>query len=386
MTGSMSKAQANAQDRTTAAGQAPLGVRWAAWRFRGQRVAYYEFLSELLDNRALEQTLLLTFEQDSWRHGQGTTRGRLAAWWASQYAVTGGRLAQTWAGTLPDADLQSIALAEQAGQAALVQTLRSLAAQVRLWQDCTAHFWQTVTVGLVAAGVALMCLFVMPLWTVPRLTSAFAVVPSDYHGPALTRLLSWVDLVRTIWPVFVVVCVGLLVGLWWSFVGLVGKPRACLDKVGLWRLYRDLNAMRFLTGSATLLNALSPSGVSLRTVLATQQRHAGVWLSHHLWQMIRQIDAGAEPLAAMNTGLLAGDVWWRFVDVVRVHGLAQGLGTASEAIGRLVKTQMASRAAVLRWLLLGSAMAGVMAMGLWHLRAIEELRQGLTLFYSLSGA
>jgi type II secretory pathway component PulF len=360
-------------------------VRLAAWQFRRQRVSYYEFLSELLDNQALEQTLLLTFEQDSWRHGKGTTRGRLAAWWASQYAATGGRLTQTWAGTLPDADLQSIALAEQAGQAALVQTLRSLAAQIRLWQDCTAHFWQTVAVGLVAAIVAIICLFVMPLWTVPRLTAAFASVPPDFYGPALTQLLAWADLVRHYWPVFVVVCVGVSVGLWWSFVGLVGQVRACLDRFGLWRLYRDLNAMRFLTGSATLLNALSPSGVSLRTVLATQQRYAGVWLSDHLARMIRQIDAGADPLAAMNTGLLAGDVWWRFVDVVRVHGLAQGLGTASQSIGRLVKAQMASRAVVLRWLLLGSAVAGVMAMGWWHLRAIEELRQGLTLFYSLSG-
>lgn len=363
----------------------PLVVRLAALQFRRQRVAYYEFLSELLDSQTLEQTLLLTFEQDSWRHGNGTTRGRLAEWWAKQYQATGGRLAQSWAGTLPESDLQSIALAEQAGQAALVQTLRSLATQIRLWQDCTAHFWQTVAVGLVACLVAMTCLFVLPLWTVPRLMSAFASVPSDYYGPAVMRLLGWVDLVRTFWSVFVVVCVGMAVALWWSFVGLVGKPRAWLDRFGLWRLYRDLNAMRFLTGSATLLNALSASGVSLKTVLTTQQRYAGAWLSSHLWQMIRQIDAGADPLTAMNTGLLAGDVWWRFVDVVRVRGLAQGLGTASESIGQIVKVQMARRAVVLRWGLLGAAMAGVMAMGLWHLRAIEQLRQGLTLFYSLSG-
>ncbi len=377
--------QSTGSHQAPAARTPPPMVRLAAWQFRRQRVAYYEFLSELLDNQALEQTLLLTFEQDSWRHGNGTTRGRLAAWWANQYQATGGRLAQTWAGTLPEADLQSIALAEQAGQAALVQTLRSLAAQIRLWQDCTAHFWQTVAVGLVACVVAVACLFVMPLWTVPRLMSAFASVPAQYHGPALMRLLGWVDLVQTLWPVFVVVCVGMAVALWWSFVGLVGKPRAWLDRIGLWRLYRDLNAMRFLTGSATLLNALSASGVSLKTVLTAQQRYAGVWLGSHLWQMIRQIDAGADPLTAMNTGLLAGDVWWRFVDVVRVRGLAQGLGTASESIGQLVKAQMARRAVVLRWGLLGAAMAGVMAMGLWHLRAIEELRQGLTLYYSLSG-
>lgn len=374
-----------AQSQTEVSAGVPLRIRMAAWRFRSQRAAYYDFLSELLDSQAFEQTLLLTFEQDSWRHGNGSTRGRLAGWWASQYAATGGQLAQTWAGTLPDADLQSIALAEQAGQAALTQTLRSLAAQIRLWQDCTAHFWQTVAVGLVAALVALVCLFAMPLWTMPRLTAAFASVPTSYYGPALTKLLGWVTFVQNYWPVLLVVTVGLAVALWWSFVGLVGKARAYLDRFGLWRLYRDLNAMRFLTGSATLLNALSPSGVSLKTVLVTEQRYANAWLSDHLWRMIAQLDAGADPLSALNTGLLADDIWWRFVDVVRVHGLAQGLGTASETIGKLVKAQMARRAVVMRWVLLGGAMACVMTMGLWHLRAIEELRQGLTLFYSLSG-
>ena len=370
----------------TASGNAmPLRVRVAAWRFRSQRAAYYEFLSELLDNQAFEQTLLLTFEQDSWRHGNGSTRGRLAAWWASQYALSGGQLAQTWAGTLPDADLQSIALAEQAGQSALVHTFRSLATQIRLWQDCTGHFWQTVAVGVVACVVALICLFVMPLWTMPRLISAFASVPTDYYGPALSKLLGWVELVQAYWPVLIMGSAGLAVALWWSFVGLLGRPRACLDRFGLWRLYRDLNAMRFLTGSATLLNALSPSGVSLKTVLTTEQRYANRWLNDHLWRMVRQLDAGADALTAMNTGLLADEIWWRFVDVVRVRGLAQGLGTASESIGQMVRVQMARRALVLRWVLLVGALACVMTMGLWHLRAIEELRQGLTLFYSVSG-
>ena len=362
----------------------PMGVRLAAWRFKSKRADYYEFLAELLNNRALEQTLLLTFEQDSWRHGGASARGRLAAWWALQYGVSGGDLVQTWRGTLPEGDLQSIALAQQAGQGALVQTLGSLAKQIRLWQGCLGHFWQTMAVGLVALMVALACLLVMPLWTTPRLTQAFISVPPQFYGASTVALIKWVEWIGRFWWVLLcMVCFSL--GLvWWSLSGLTGPVRDRLDRFGVWRLYRDLQAMRFLSGTATLLDALSASGVSLRTVLVTQQQQAGAWLSDHLARMVQQLDAGVDALSSLNTGLLAGDVWWRFVDVVRIHGLSQGLGTASGAIGEMLKVQLARRAQVLRWVLLAGALGCVMAVGLWHLRAIEELRQGLTLFYSLS--
>lgn len=362
----------------------PFGVRLAAWRFKHQRTDYYEFLGQLLANRSLEQTLLLTFEQDSWRHGGASARGRLSAWWAVRYAASGGNLVQTWQQTLPASDLQTIALAQEAGQAALTQTFKSLSSQLRLWHECMQSFWQTVAVGLIATLVALVCLFVMPLWTVPRLMAAFANVPQAYYGQALTALLAWSSAVKSYWPLLMAGFGLSGAGLWWSLAGLTGPARAVLDRFGIWRLYRDLNAMRFLTGSATLLNALLPSGVSLRTVLTTQQAHAGPWLSRHLLRMVRRMDAGADALTSLNTGLLSDDVWWRFVDEVRVHGLAQGLGTASAAIGELLKRQMARRAVVLRWVLLIGALGSVMAVGFWHLRAIEELRQGLTLFYSLS--
>lgn len=362
----------------------PVGVRLAAWRFKSQRAEYYEFLAELLSNRTLEQTLLLTFEQDSWRHGGASARGRLAAWWAMQYGVSGGDLVQTWRGTLPASDLRNIALAQQAGQGALVQTLASLAKQIRLWQGCLGYFWQTTAVALVALIVALSCLLVMPLWTTPRLTQAFISVPSQFYGASTIALINWVEWVSRFWWVLLLM-VGSSLGLiWWSLSGLTGPIRDRLDRFGIWRLYRDLQAMRFLSGTATLLEALSASGVSLRTVLLTQQQQAGAWLSDHLGRMVEQLDAGVDALSSLNTGLLAGDVWWRFVDVVRINGLAQGLGTASGAIGQMLKVQLARRAQILRWTLLAGALACVMAVGLWHLKVIEELRQGLTLFYSLS--
>jgi len=366
------------------AGSLPLTIRLAAWQFRGQRAMYYEFLAQMLGNRALEQTLLATFEQDRWRHGNGCARGRLAGWWASRYAQSGGDLAQTWHQTLPQSDVQRIAMAQQAGQSALVQTLSSLAQQIRLWQVCMRHFWQTVAVGWVALLVAACSLFLLPLWSVSRLTAAFAGVPPDYHGSALRSLVGWshhVDRYGLLWLVLLML---VILWLWLSLSHLTGRLRQVLDRFGIWRLYRDLQAMQFLCGTATLLQALSVHGVSLRAVLVAQKWHASRWLDCHLDQMVQQLDAGVDPLTSLNTGVLDGEVWWRFVDTVRVHGLSDGLGSASRVVGELIQRRLASRALVLRWLLLTAALSAVMAVGFWHMRAIEELRQAMTLLYGLS--
>ena len=362
----------------------PARVQLAAWQFRGQRADYYEFMSQLLDQQGLEQTLLATFEQDHWRHGNACARGCLAGWWASRYAQCGGDLAQTWHKTLPQADLQRIAMAQQAGQSALVHTLASLARQIRLWQASMREFWQTAAVGMVALLVAAASLFVLPLWSVPRLSAAFGSVPADYHGPALRALVGWaahVSRFGVLW--FVLAGLG-GAGLWLSVSHLTGRVRAVLDRFGIWRLYRDLQAMRWLSGTATLLDALSAQGVSLRAVLLAQQWQAGRWLTGHLAQMVERLDAGLDPLSSLDTGLLDGEVWWRFVDTVRVQGLSKGLGVATHVVGELLKRRLARRALVLRWLSLTVALAGVMAMGVWHLRAIDEFRQAMTMLYGLS--
>lgn len=361
----------------------PLRVRVAAWCFRSSRADYYEFLAQMLSHEFSEQTLLTIFEQDARRHDRWSVRGRLAAYWAQRYATSGANLIDTWRCTVPESDLQSLVVAQQAGQQALMQTLSCLAVQIRLSRSCSEHFWQTIAVGIIAATVALSCLLALPLWTVPKLLAAFSGVPSHHYGQALASLIQWVSIVKEHWLIGTLLGTGIIALLVWSVLGLTGAIRDRLDGFGIWRIYRDVQAMRFLTGTATMLNALSNTGVSLRTVLINQRQYANAWLDDHLQRMIEQLDAGIDPLTSLNTGLLSGDVWWRFVDIARVRGLSCGLGQTSAEIGELLKARLRRRAIVLRWLLLGLALGCVLIVGWWHLRAIEELRQGLTLFHGL---
>lgn len=362
----------------------PLSIKLAAWRFRRSRADYYQFLAQLMARDVARRTLLDVFEQDAWQHGARSVRGQLAAYWARRYAGSGADLIHAWRHTMPESDLQAISLAQQAGQDALVQTFRCLSSQIRLLRDSSRDFWQTVAVAVIASVVALLCLFVLPLWSVPRLLSAFSSVPSEYFGSAIHALVRWAELVEKFWAVYSLAITCLAALIVWSIYSLTGPIRDRIDGFGIWRLYRDWQAMRFLAMTATLLQALSEPGVSLRTVLISQQGFASRWLNMHLKRMLAQLDAGGDVLASLDTGLFAQEVRWRFIDTVRVHGLAQGLGAASGEISQLFRSQLNRRATMLRWLIMSAALACVLTVGWWHLSAIDQLRQGLAMFYSVT--
>jgi len=360
----------------------PVRVWLAAWCFKNRRADYYEFLAHCLQQSRSSQTLLEIFQQDHRRHGTRSARGVLSGWWSQRYLATGGDLALTWKHAMPARDLDCIHIAQAASQPALVQTLLALALQTRALRNSATDFWQTIAVGVMALSVALASLVVMPLFTAPRLVTAFSVVPESLYGESTRWLIFWQESVQHYWWAGLILVLLASVLLVWSFLGMTGSLRDCLDRVGPWRLYRDIQAMRFLVISATLLNALQRQGLSLRVVLDAQQRHATRWLSRHLFRMTTRLDLGVDPLNALNTGLLGQEVWWQLTDVVRVHGLSDGLRTASRQICEDIARTIRRRAIVLRWVLLGLALAFVFSVALWHAEVIEEMRKGLTFFYS----
>lgn len=359
----------------------PMAIRWAAWRFKSQRADYYEFLAQYLAQDRSYRTLLEIFQQDAFRHGSASARGRLAAWWAWRYPACGGDLAQTWQQTLPDADLHCIGLAQGAGQSALMLTLQALAGQIRLTQRSTRQFWQTIAVGLLAFVVALAVLFALPVFAAPRLAQAFSVVPVALYGVQTQRLMSWADLVVSHgWLLILMIFVSF--AFWvWSFGHVVGPVRQVLDRLGPWQLYRDMQAIRFLMMTATLLRSLQQRGVSLRHVLLVQNGCANRWVGWHLQRMVAQIDQGMDPLDALQTGLISNHARWCLLDVVRVRGLSDGLLTASAQISEQITVSMARRAMAWRWILLVVAVGLVFSVAAWHVEVIEEMRRALTLMY-----
>ena len=358
------------------------GTMVAAWRFRGHRADYYEYLADLIGSTAGAKTLLSVFQDDAWRHAGRGARGTLSACWAERFPQTGGDLFATWYGTLPTEDLVAIQAAQYAGAGALTLTLRQLAAVVRVTDAARREFMQTSLVGFLGAVVAFASLLSIPLFTADRLAAAFSSVPAEYHGVATQRLFSLAQWLRRGWLLLLVAIGGSAVMAVWSLPNATGPVRAVFDRWGIWKLYRTVQAVRLLSLLAVLLRPRGNVGARLREELAVQRRGATPWLDHHISGMLARIDAGMNGTDALDTGLIDSDTWWYLSDMVSTAGLDEGLQRTRIRLEQHTVRKLSVQAQVLRWGLLLCSLAVVAAIALWHYRVIEELRQGLALFYA----
>ncbi len=357
-------------------------VAFAAWSFRGQRADFYAYLADLIDATSGTKTLLNVFQDDAQRYTRSRPRGLLSACWAERFLLTGGDLFATWYGTLPTEDLVAIQAAQYAGSGALTQTLRQLAAVVRVTDSARREFFQTSLVGFLGLLVGLGALFSIPLFTADRLAQAFSSLPAEFHGPFTRSLFQTAVWLKQVWVVVLVALVGVAWLTVWSLPHAVGPVRTFLDDWGVWRLYRVVHAVRFLSLLAVLLKPRGNVGARLREALLIQQRGTTRWLDQHLSMMLARIDAGMNGTDALDTGLIDAETWWYLTDMVHTLGLDAGLQRTRIRLEQHTVRRIALQALALRWALLLSSICIVAGIAFWHYRVVEELRQGLALYYA----
>ena len=360
----------------------PWRVWFASWQFRSQRARYYEYLAEALNTSPSHRTLLDLFAKDAQRHGPKRARGILTRWWLEQFPHTGGNLSETWRGTMPKHDRLIVHKAQASGHKALAACCQQLAVHLRVMQSATRTFLSISASGMVACliGLAVCCIF--PLFTLPHLLKAFSAVPIEYYGTATLRLMAWVDLIQSYGWISLFMVTIFFLGMIYSFSYVVHPWRYRLDSIGLWRIYRDVQSIRFFSATAMLLSAGLQRGMALREVLLEQHGDVNPWLQGHLQRMVYQMDIGVDPVEAINTGLIDKEAWWLFIDLVQARGLHEGLQQTCETIRSKIANDIEQRAWRWRWLLLSLSLACVMAIGYWHIVVIEALRQGLLMHYS----
>lgn len=366
----------------TGIGQLPWRVRLASWQFRYQRIQYYEYLAHALDSAVSHRTLLDVFVKDVLRYGSKHPRGILTQWWLDQYPSQGGDLSQTWHLTMPRPECAMVRMAQQSGHAALASCFKQLGLHLQVMQSVTRTFLGITATGLVAMVLAVVVCCVFPLFTLPHLLKAFVMVPPLYFGQATRAMQTWVAFLTTYGWIGLIVLVTLVGACGYSLAHVNQRWRYALDAWGVWRFYRDLHAMQFLSMTAMLLRAGMNRGIALREVLIDQYAQATPWMQGHLQRMIYQMDIGVDPMDALNTGLMGKQTWWLFIDLIQAKGLNDGLDQTCEVIRNQIATDIRQRAWTWRWGLLLAGVGCVMGMGYWHMRVIEQLRQGLLMHYA----
>ncbi|AZY53090.1 hypothetical protein [Bordetella avium] len=357
-------------------------LRLDAWRFQRARADYYAYLGALLQASEGRVALRDIFANDLLRYGPGNYRGRLGARWASACGTHGGDLAVLWTGVAPAQDCLLLATAQSAGSAALAQSLLDLAQASRLADDAWRQIKGAVLAVALALTVLIATLWALPLFTVPHLVQVFADLPAAYYGPwtrALTRFAG-----HMVWagPLSAVLAAASLAVWLWSFGRWRGALRSRFDRVGPWRLYRDSQAIRFLSLLEVLIRDRGAIDARLRAALKALRQYALPWLAGHIDEMLARIDRGEVQASTFNTGLLDRQLWWFMSDMMAAHGIEAGLSRARQRIEQAWLPQLAAQVLFWRWLLLLGTVLCMLALVFWHYGVIDELRRGLGHFYS----
>lgn len=355
-------------------------MRLDAWRFAAHRADYFEYLHAVLSGAQGRLTIRELFDRDAQRYGATTVRGRLSQCWSIACEASGGDLDATWRGCLPADERALIRVAQAFGNVRLLACFQALARHLGLLIQVRQLLWATLGSAAAALLVVSVLMLAVPTWTVPALLQAFQGLPVEFHGTWTRALFAFAQGLRD-WgfclPLGVVSALAL---------GLLMLPRACgpwrrrLDRVGPWRLYRQVQALRLLALVSILLQPGAGSSSQLRPVMLLFLESATPWLGAYLRRAVWRIDQGLAGAAAWDTGLLDRELYWYLEDMVAARGLSEGILATHERMRAVWLGRIQRQARALRWLALLSGVVVVMGIGAWHYAVIDELRHAWMMF------
>lgn len=360
----------------------PLLTAFDGWRFGRARRHYYDYLAALLQGTHGARTLKQVFAADARRYGNASPRGRLSRRWLELFQTAGGDLYATWIGVFPVAELAVLRSAQLRGNETLVATLGEMSRVLGVLDKARAILWSSLATAVIAMAILALTLLATPWLTVPRLRDTFDVIPAEYHGAATRSLFAFADTVGGAWPL---VLAGLVVLPWLaalSFGRHTGRLRSALDTLGPWRVYRQVQALRFLALLAVALGRDEHGTTRLRLALSLQLAGGTPWMSGHIAAMLARVDTGEVGAAIFDTGLMDPPQVWFLDDMIAARGLVEGLRRCGEWVERHVLGTVARQAATMRWCLLLGTVAGVLALALWHYAVIDDMRRAIALFHA----
>lgn len=345
---------------------------------RRTRADYYAYIRDLLIAQNGKRSLRDMFSDDAYRYGPNCARGRLSAQWEKAFEISGGRLSHTWEGVFPDSDLALIAVAQDEGAEALAVALGDLSHMTTLVQRLGHIITTTLMAGVVALLVLVGVLSSVSYLTVPRLLVTFASVPPSLWSFSTRALVAFSDLLVYALPAsLLLICLGGL-AVTICLPRWVSRWRHRLDTWPVFKLYRDLQAIRFLSSLVLLVHNRQGLDVRLREALMTLSLASTPWMQSHLHIMLSRLDDGDRDGRLFNTGLFDLPTYWFMSDVIVARGLSDGLGHARVRTEAYLVARVTRQALVLRWVLLLSAVGSVLGIALWHMQVIDALRRALS--------
>lgn len=357
-------------------------LRLDAWRFQQMRADYYAYFAALLKAAGGRLALRDIFANDAARYGPGTVRGRLAARWEAGCHTHGGELAALWSGVAPPQECLLLSTAQAAGAPALARGLQDLADACHLSQRAVRQLTGAMVTVAIAVLILLCTLWAVPMFTAPHLAQVFGSLPAGLLGPRTRALHGLADWLPWGGPLVLIAVAAMLAAGWWSLANFCGPLRAALDGMGPWRMYRDTQAIRFLSMLEVMIRQGGALDARLRLALSMQSQYATPWLRRHIDQMLCRVEQGLIGPGTFDTGLLDREMLWFMSDMMAAHGLEAGLAQSRLRIEQAWLPRLVRQALLWRWLALLGVLFAMLGLLFWHYGVIDELRRGLMAFYA----
>jgi type II secretory pathway component PulF len=354
----------------------PFAVRSAASRFRKRRAGYYEWLAQRLESSKGNAKLFEIFERDAQRYPKNP-RGILSAHWAAVFSANGGNLADTWEGTLPDDDVTVIRINQNAGDEALMSSLKDIARVAQLNDEVQGAVRATMMVALIGVLAAVVMFTLFPVAAAGKLIEIYGFIPLSEWGKrarAFTEHGQWVRANG----LYLVLAVGVaLTYVHWTMHNLVGPVRDRLDRtIVLYRLMRDLKGALFLSTMATLTRKRGNIQFTLKESLDVfVQSTKSNWMRWRVQQVVDRIDAaGATDVEPFNTNLLSSDMYYFLRDTVETRGFSDGFAETGQYVEKSVVKDLLKSLMFWRWVLLGISAGSVIYMTGWVMSIPYEMK------------
>ena len=360
-----------------------IDAKIAAFIFAGNRSDYYLYLADTIAGTLGRKSLVNIFDSDVVRYGK-SARGKLSQHWSKQYTDGGGSLQKTFAGTLPDEDVAVLdTLLRSGGERALENALRDLAENSELLSKARMIIFVTMLASLVCLGMTMITVIAMPIYTVPKITEAFSMLPYEFYPKNAKDLVGFAEFVKSSTSMIVMVTVAVVAVIMWSLSFVTGKPRLYLDKYGVfWALYRDFQNIRFLSTLAALVREGDKTALNLKLAIEMQLKGASRWKKYHLDQILSYVSRVRVGPEIFTTGIMDQKMQWYIADLVESRGLSEALQVVKERLKDRVLKRITKQAAILAWSLMISAILVSGYLMMWHMTVIDDLRRALQMFLS----
>lgn len=353
-------------------------VGQAARKFARQRADWYEYLADMAEDTQGKRTILNILDGDAQRYGR-SARGILSAYWAHKIVETG-NIGRTLHGTLPAKEVAEFVSLQSQDQAVLSSGLRDLASLVRLNAKLRRILYTTLLTSVIAMILVWLVIMVgIPYFSAPMIIEALPEVPKAYLSPSTQTFFDLAEWIREsgkrLWFAALVVVIAFKL----SFPYLDGPLRRFLDRWGPYRLYRDVQGIGVISTAATAVKPRTGKTMQLRDAIELQFDGASRWLTGRLQAIQHRLEDSRSGAQVFDVGLMDRETYWYLEDLTSTLGLDAALQKTRHRMESVVLKHVETRANLLRWIILLSAIFSMAGLLGWHQSVLWDMQNAAML-------